>query len=250
MICERCGHEIGPEQLKCPYCDADNPFAVQHEKNMRGFKNKYEATEREVRGFTKSVEGLGKKAAILIVLLIGSIIMIVIASLNGVEHDEDEVVRRDAVKHAVSYAEEADGFLERGEYIEYVSFLYAHELMNFPPEEFERFRCVQNVAREYYECIILMENIIFRSDDPDYFDSLDTDIRNFCMYADSFYEVFEAQKSSEKNEVYMGYIMDIETELRAAMRTYFSMDEGELSEFFELSSAKKALKLQEVLRHE
>ena len=34
MICEKCKHEIGPEELKCPYCGADNPFALQHVQNM------------------------------------------------------------------------------------------------------------------------------------------------------------------------------------------------------------------------
>ena len=250
MICEKCKHEVGPEELKCPYCGTVNPFAVQHEENMRRFEEKYESTEKEVSGFSKAVEGLGKKAAILIALLIGIIVMNVIASANYADPDKDKEVRRDAEKNAAAYAEEADGFLERGEYVEYVSFLYAHELMNFPPEEFERFRSVQYVAKEYYECIGLMEEMILRSDDPEYFDGLDTDIQNFCMYVEGFYEVLEAQKSSEKNEVYLGYIMDMDTELRAAMRTYFSMNEEEVQEFLDMSRAQKAVKIREVLRHE
>ena len=122
------------------------------------------------------------------------------------------------------------------------------ELMNFPPEEFERFRSVQYVAKEYYECITILEEIILRSDDPDYFDSLDSDIGIFCMYLDSFKETFEAQKSSEKNDKYLGYILDMDTELKAAMRRYFSMDEGELNELLDMSRAQKAVKIQEVLK--
>ena len=251
MICKKCRHEMGPEELKCPNCGADNPFALKHEQNMQGFKKKYAATEKEVKGFGKAVEGLGKKAAILIVLLIGIAIMLVIESLNYADPDEEEAVRRDAQKNAAAYAQEADAFLEWGEYMEYVSYLYAHELMNFPPEkEFGKFRRVQYVAKEYYECIRNMEEMILRSDDPDYFDSLDTDIEIFCMYLDGFYETFEVQKTSEKDEVYLTYILDMDTELRAAMRTYFSMDEAGVQDFIDLSRAKKAVKLQEVLRHE
>lgn len=250
MICEKCKHEIGPEELKCPNCGAINTFAVQHEENMRRFEENYEATEKEVSGFAKAVEGLGKKAAILVVLLIGIIILFVMASINYADPDKEKEVRRDAEKNAAVYAGEADGFLERGEYVEYVSFLYSHELMNFPPEEFERFRSVQYVAKEYYECIVLMEEMILRSDDPEYFDGLDTDIRNFCMYVEGFYEVLEAQKSSEKDEVYLAYILDMDEELHAAMRTYFSMDEKEVQEFLDMSRAQKAVRLREVLRHE
>ena len=250
MICEKCKYEFGPEELRCPRCGAVNPFAVQHEQNMQQFEQSYAATEKEVSGFAKAVEGLGKKAAILIVLLVGIIVTTAIYSYNYSDHDEEKAVRRDAQKNAAAYAEEADGFLERGEYTEYVSFLYAHELMNFPPEEFKRFRSVQYVAREYYECIQLMEEMILRSDDPDYYDKLDTNIRNFCMYLESFYEVLEAQKSSEKSEKYLAYILDIDEELKAAMRTYFSMDDKELREFLDMSRAQKAVKLSEVLRHE
>ena len=250
MICEKCRHEVGPEELKCPYCGEVNPFAVQHEQNMSRFEKDYEATEKEVSGFAKAVEGLGRKAAVLVALLIGIIVTSVIASANYADPDEDKKARRDAEKNAAAYAGEADGFLERGEYVEYVSFLYAHELMNFPPEEFERFRSVHYVAKEYYECIELMEKMILRSDDPEYHDGLDTDIKNFCMYVEGFYEVLEAQKSSEKNEKYLAYMTDMDSELHAAMRTYFSMDESGVQEFLEMSRAQKAVKLREVLRHE
>lgn len=250
MICEKCKHEVGPEELKCPYCGEVNPFAVKHEENMRGFKKEYEDTEKEVSVFAKAVEGLGRKAAILVVLLILVIVFKMIASANYADPDEDEATRRDSMKNAASYAEEADGFLERGEYVEYVSFLYAHELMNNPPKEFDRFRKVSYVAKDYYECIELMEEMILRSDDPEYFDGLDTDIRNFCMYVDDYCEVLEVQKESENDEKYLAYILDMDDQLRAAMRTYFSMDEQGLQDFLNMSRAQKAVKLSEVLRHE
>ena len=250
MICEKCKREIGPEELKCPNCGADNPFAVQHKQNMQKYQNKYAATEKQVNTFSKSVEGLGKKAAILIVLIIGIIVTCIITSMNYADPDEDKAARRDAEKNVVANAEEADEMLERGEYVEFVSFLYAHELINFPPEEFEHLRKVIYVAREYYECIKLMEAMVLRSDDPDYFDGLDTDITNFCMYLEGFYEVLDAQKDSEKDEKNRGYMLDMEDELHAAMRVYFSMDEDEVRNLLDMSRAQKAVKIQEVLRHE
>ena len=92
MICEKCGYEVGPEQLKCPHCGADNPFAIKHEENMREYGKKYDATEKEVKGFGKSVEGLGKRAAILAVLLVGSIAMIIAAAIISEGPDEEAAV--------------------------------------------------------------------------------------------------------------------------------------------------------------
>jgi hypothetical protein len=288
IICKTCGAEYDVSLVRCPYCgtayapaeeaeymdrleeiredlqrqvekgntqperkmSSAIPSEVQHERNMRRFGRKYAATEKEVNRFAQAVEGLGRKAVILIGLLVGIIIMSVVTSKNYADPDEDEAARRDAEKNAAAYAEEADGFLECGEYTEYVSFLYAHELMNFPPDEFKRFRSVQYVAKEYYECIKLMEEMILRSDDPDYFDGLDTDIRNFCMYLEGFSETLEAQKSSEKNDKYLAYILDMDTELHAALRACFSMDEEEVRELLDMSQTQKAVRIQEVLRHE
>lgn len=250
MICENCKHEIGPEELKCPHCGADNPFALQHVQNMQQFNGQYVDTRNEVIGSAKKTGELAKKAVILVVLIIGIIITNLISNYNYADHDPEDAIRREAEKNATAYAELYEGFLERGEYTEGVSFLYAHELMNFPPEEFSEFQHVTNVAREYYECIQLMEEMILRSTDEDYYDGLDTDIRNFCMYLESFYDVLEVQKQSEKNEKYLAYINDIGTELEAAMRTYFDMDEAELDELIAMSQAQKAVKIEEVLRHE
>ena len=47
MICKECRHEIGPEELKCPYCGADNPFALQHKQNMKKFKKERDLREDE-----------------------------------------------------------------------------------------------------------------------------------------------------------------------------------------------------------
>ena len=279
--CKTCGAEYEESLVRCPFCgtayapaeeeeymdtleevrddlhrqveNVDTKIRYEsgvHEENMRRFGKRFEWTENVVAQFAKAMEGLGRKAAILVALLVGIIVMSVITSANYADPDEEAKVRRDAVSHADEYAAEAEGLLEVGDYMEFVSFLYAHELMNFPPEQFQRFRSVSYVAKEYYECIELMEEMVLRSDDPDYYDGLDTDIRNFCMYTEGFCEVLEAQKSAEKNEVYLAYMLDMESELHAAMRTYLGMDEAGIREFFDMSRAQKAVKVQEVLRHE
>ena len=250
MICKKCEREIGPETLKCPYCGADNPFAVRHAENMKQYKAAFGKTASEVRGEAEKTGGLAKRAVILITLLLGCMVMIFIAAINYADRDPDDKARRDGVKNAAEYAKEAEVLLESGEYTEYVSFLYAHELMNFPPEEFDRFKRVSYVAREYYNCISEMEEMILRSTDPEYFDSLDSDISIFCMVVEEFYTVLEAQRDGETNETYASYLTDMEKELRAAMRTYFSMDDQELDAFLSLSQAQKGVKLEEILRHE
>lgn len=245
-------HDQVPEEEQDPALSESCEYEPDndHEDNMREFEEKFSDTEEEVSRFARAVEGLGKKAAILVVLIIGIIVSTVTASANYADPDTEKEVRKDTLKNIDLYIEDADAYLERGEYMEFATFLYAHELMNLSPEEFERFRGVKYVAQEYYECMELLEEIVLRSDDPEYFDSSDTDIRMFCMYVESFYEVFDAQTSSEKNRIYLSYMTDMENELRAAIRTYFSMDEDGVKEFLKLSRAQKAVKLQEVIDNE
>ncbi len=250
MICEKCKREIGPEEIKCRYCGADNPFSIQHRNNMEQFGREYGRTRKNVLDSAWKTGGLAKRAEILAALIIGCIIMAVIASLNYADPAEDTSVRKDGEKNAAKYAVEAEAYLERGEYMEYMDFLYKHQLRNFMPEEFDHLKGVTYVADSYYRSIRELESIILRSDDPDYFDGLNTDIVNFCRSVEGFYEVAEVWKNSKRDESYHVYIEDIQAELEAAMRTYFDMDDKELEEFVSASETKKAVILEEVFRDE
>ena len=284
ITCRSCGAQFDPALVRCPYCGTAYAPAEKDEymgqledirvdlenydidagkgnvreqvlgspnpQTMQQFDTAYTDTKRRVIGSALKTGGLAKRAAILIVLIIASIIMSVISSANYADPDPEAAVRRDAERNAATYAAEAEGYLERGEYTEYVCFLYAHELMNFPPSEFDHLKGVTYVASEYYECIRYMEEIVLRSDDPDYFDGLDTDIGIFARAVDEFYEVYEVWRESEKYEDYFACMDEMKAEIEAAMRVYFAMDEDELQAFLAASEAQKAVRLEEVLRHE
>ena len=250
MICPNCGSEVGPEEARCPKCGAENTFATQHRQNRKAFQKAYSKTKGGVIASALKTKGLATRAAILITLIIGSLIAFTVMHAVYEGPDPDRAARREAQKHSDDYAREAEQLLKSREYMEYVSFLYAHELQSFPPEQFEPLQKVTYVAMDYYECIKLLEQIVLRSDDPEYFDGLETDIRNLSMYLESFFQVVRVQSENETNETYLACIMDMEALLRAAMRTYFAMDEEQLEEFLSLSQVQKAVKLEEVFRHE
>ena len=157
MRCKKCGHEIGPEELRCPYCGAENSYAVQHQKNMKRFNRDYKKTRNEVISSAQNTRGLATRAAILIVLIIVCIIMTIVTSLNYVDPDPREANRRDAERHVDEYVSEAEEFLKRGEYTEFVSFMYAHNLHNFAWDKADHLVSVNYVAQEYYECIEHMD---------------------------------------------------------------------------------------------
>lgn len=250
MLCEKCGHKIGVEELKCPHCGADNPFALQHEQNMQQYDKRFDKTGKGVLERARSMGELGVKAAVIVILIIGSIITSLIESYNYSDHDDRDTRSRDAVKYSQEYTAELDELIENGEYMESVSYMYSHGIMNSGDEAYDELRGYKYVASDYYECMQYIEEIVLRSDNEEYFDHLDTYISGFCMYLEDFRETYEVWAGSDSSVKYHPYIQDLESELRTAMGVYFSMDEDEVEEFLSLSEAAKAVKLEEVFRHE
>lgn len=249
MKCKKCGHEIGPEERICSNCGAENSFATKHRKNMKQFAKAYGAAKKEVISSAQKTRGLAIRAAILIALIIGCLIMAAITSHNYSDPDPGDDVRRDTQSNTAADIEEAKRLLERGEYMEYVSFLRAHGSLDHLSEEAEELRSVTYFAEDYYECIERMEMIVLRSDDPEYFDGSDNDIRIFCIFAESFYTALEKQNYRE-DEAYLDCIEDMADDLGAALKTYFSMNDEELQEFIAASEAQKAVRMEAAIRHE
>lgn len=250
MICKHCGREIGVEDLKCPHCGADNPFAQQHEQNMQQYGKRFDKTGRNVMDAAKGVGKLGVKAGVIVLLILGIIVTSLVYSYNYADHDDSDARKEKAAGNTEQNIAGIEELLDNGEYVECVSFMYAQGVMNSGADAYDDLRGVRYVAKNFYECIQLMEQMNLRSADEDFYDYLDSYIRNFCMYLNEFYETYDVWKDSTGGEKYQPYMVDMEQELRTAMRVYFSMDDAELEEFLSLSEAKKAVRLEEVFGHE
>ncbi|MCR5702939.1 MAG: hypothetical protein K6G76_12465 [Lachnospiraceae bacterium] len=246
MVCKKCKHEIGPTELKCPHCGADNEFAQKHLQNMNKFEGGFEKTEKEVIKSAKKTEGLAKRAIILVSIIAACIVLVIIDSLCYKDFDDDK--RKNEMSDE-EYVADAKDLLKQGEYMDF-AIKYSTASLDLSSDEWNDLKHVRYVANDYGSCIRYMERMILRSTDPDYFDALDYDIESFCRNLDGFYEVLNVQKEAEKNEEYLTYIEDMDSEIRAAMKTYFSMDDAALEDFLSLSEAQKGVKVEEVLRHE
>ena len=251
MKCENCGKQVGPEELKCPHCGADNLFALQHQQNMEQFGETFHKTEQHVAASAKKISKIGTKAAVLVALLIGCIVLYVISSENYKDPDPEAAAERDAMQHVEEYSAQIEEFLKKGEYMECADFMYAHEIMNISSNDYDHLRGFKYVLQNYDNCIQEMEEIVFHSTDPDYFDSLDTDISAFCRRLDAFYETWNSNvRTGVKNPEYQTYMNDMEQELKVAMKLYFSMDDEELAEFMDMTQGQRAVKIEEVIRDE
>jgi len=65
-----------------------------------------------------------------------------------------------------------------------------------------------------------------------------------------FQTTYEARREIEKNETYRAYMDDMKENLKALIRAYLKMSDGEVEEFMKLSDAKMAVRMEEVLENE
>ena len=249
MKCTNCGRKIGIEDKVCPYCNAENKLATQHSANVEQYDKRFKKTQGEVESSAKRMEGLGTRAVILAVLVIGILITIIVTGWNYDDPDPSSSKKKAAQRNREKYAVEMDGYLERGEYQEFVSFIHSHGV-DFWEEPYKRFQLVDYCADYYYDCVRHMECVILRSTDPDYWDSTDMEISHFCIYLHSFHATYLGQKEREKKDAYFAYVEDMEQNLRAMLRTYLGMNDEEVDSFLELSEAKMAVRMEEIIKHE
>ncbi len=250
MKCEKCGRQIGIEDLKCPHCGADNPFAGMHDQNMKQYKKRYGKTAGEVLDSAKDTGRLGKKAAVIVVLILAIIVMMAVASYNYADHDNSEALKKEANKNPGENIEIIDALLEDGDYMECRSFIYSKSIMSYDADEYDALHGFAYVLDSYGECIEEFEELICclgGEDHGGYFDSYNT---YFCRDLDSFYEVYETWVDSDRCAKYRDYMVDMEYELKVAVMVYLGMNEEEFNDFMTLSEAQKSVKIEEVLDHE
>lgn len=82
MKCESCGGNLTLEDVVCPYCEAVNPHAIEHIRQMKRYQKDYEGTKEQVYDVTKRYVSVSVRIIVIAVL-------IVLIILCGVLSDED-----------------------------------------------------------------------------------------------------------------------------------------------------------------
>jgi len=248
MKCHNCGKTIGIEELNCPDCGYANPLAKKHNENVRKYDQRFRKTQDKVLKSAQKTEGVGIRGGIFAILVAVIIVLAVIwgvISASG-EGETDEDRKRDSLKNKTEYSAQMKSYLEEGDYISFESFIKHHNIP-FGSEPYMAYRKLDFVADRYYTCVQLWEKILLRSDDPDFWDSSELDISHLCMYTDSFLEVYKCNVEAEKNEEFVTYIEDMNSDFRAMFRKYLKMTDQEVDEFFDYSQAKKAVTIEGIL---
>ena len=248
MECPNCGKTIGIEELICPACGCTNPLAEQHNENIKQYDKRFRKTQDSVIKSARKTEGVGIRAgifAILVVVIIALAIVWGMVSAAG-EGETSEDRRTDALRNKKEYHAQMEEYLEEGDYITFAAFIKAHNIP-FNTEPYTDYSRLQYVADAYYSCVQYWEKVLFRSDDPDYWDSSEMDISHLCSHLDGFAETYECNRENEKKEDLASYMDDMNADIHAMLRRYLHMTDSEADEFLAYPEIKKAVIMEEIL---
>ncbi len=245
MKCEQCGGNLTLEDVVCPYCEAVNPHAIQHIREMNRYKKEFEGTQKEVYSATRSYAGITARVIVLTVLIILTIIC-------GVLGGEISSIRRNYLeKQAVKNAEETIEILEQ--YLDdrdyYAFYLYCEEnSIQSDTKGYEEYSCILRMTgyyRYFYDSLMWVLK-------PYSGDNTDRNAEYLSTYINDFYKLYDEDTyngigDSTKNlEVAQG----IEEQMKALLVAYCGVSKENADAFSEMTDAQRALAIEEGLLHD
>ena len=247
MKCPNCGKSIGIEVLECPACGYTNPLAKKHNENIRKYDKRFKKTQDSVLSSAQKTTGVGIRGGIFAILVAVIIILVFVwASVSADKGITDEDRKKDALQNKAEYSAQMREYLDEGDYITFTAFVRNHNIP-FNTEPYNEYSRLKYVAEEYYNCVHAWEEVIFRSDDPDFWDSSELNISHLCMYIEAFTEAYEYNAETDKNTDLKPYYNDMNSDFRAMLRRYLKMTDTEVDEFLGYSRAQKAVIMEDIL---
>ncbi len=245
MKCEQCGGSLKLEDVVCPYCEAVNPHAIQHIREMKRYKKEFEGTKEEVITTTRKYAGITTRVIIIAVL----VILIVICGVLGGEaySIRRKAIERQSVKHAEERKEVMEEYLEERQY--YAFHVYCDEnIIRSGTEGFEEYNCIFRMT-SYYSYIYDSTMRVMRP-----YDGADVsgDIENISTCVNDFYKLYDDKTyagigDSEKNlEVAKG----VEEQIKALLVAYCGVSKEDADALSGMSDAQRALIIEEGMMHD
>ena len=244
MKCENCGGNLTLEDVVCPYCEALNQHAVEHIREMNRYKKDFEGTKEEVYSVTKNYAGISVRVIIIAVILILTIIC-------GLLSGEAYSIRRhikEAQRNDAKCKEIMDQYLEERNYYAFSAFCNENYI-DVSDENYEEYKSIL-YATNYYT--YLYDNIM-RTVKP--YEGADMNSYKdwITQYLNEFYKIFD-------DEDYWHYVgtsgetyeeaVKIRDQIHALLVAYCGVSKEEVERFPEMSSAERALAIEEGMKNE
>ena len=136
---------MGLEDRFCPCCGKPNPFAKQHQAEMRKYRNSYEETRQEVLKKSRRFAAYGAKLTLLAILLAANLAAVILA-VNAWDIGYSLREKRIAGE-APAHRENLEQFLSEGDYAGLAGYMQANDVSY--AESFDDLSAVSRAASLY-----------------------------------------------------------------------------------------------------
>ena len=245
MKCENCGGNLTLEDVVCPYCEAVNPHAIEHIRQMKRYQKDYEGTKEQVYDVTKRYVSVSVRIIVIAVL-------IVLIILCGVFSDEGYSLRRKiemakAEKNFEEYSELIEEYLENNEYYALYSFFEAH-CIEYSAESYKEYQPLRHAVTQYYFLYSDVIRVIYPYSEQSlatYPGRIEGDLASlYKLYDEEYYiNIYDNPKHKED-------ILKIEAQINALLVAYCGLTLEEAEMLKDMTQAQRMSLLEERMLHE
>lgn len=236
MKCEYCGANLNLEDKVCPFCGRENPFAVQHQKEMDQFNRDYNKTKKEVlENASKSSKRTVRITIIAVLVALVAVAAVVFALRDDIRYNLQE--KQIAAKKAV-YEKEMEQMMIDKDYLSLEAFM-SEKRISYADAFSEYYELSHNLL--YYKWLVedLTSLITFENRTYNY-DSKEELIKDISERA---YNILKPVEINKYNEIeFEGLkgecIESIKEDTILLLKTYFNLSDEEAGSLKTLSEAR------------
>lgn len=245
MKCENCGGNLTLEDVVCPHCEAVNPHAIEHIRQMKRYQKDYEGTKEQVYDVTKRYVSVS-------VRIIAIAVLIVLIILCGILSDEGYSLHRkkklaEAKRNKEEITTMIEEYLESQEYYALHSFLEAYYI-EYSAEGYEEYRPLKHAATQYYFFYSDVIRVMYPYSEESlktYPGRIEGDLASFYkLYDEEYYaNVYDNPKHKED-------ILKMEEQINAMLVAYCGLTMEEAEGLKNMTQAQRMSLLEERILHE
>lgn len=245
MKCPYCGANLTIDDERCSFCGEENPFAEKHREEMKHFTTDFNRTKSQVLEKTQSHSKFVAKIMLIAVMIVVNL-LVWLAAANSYEVERFIINRRISSNYLIHKAE-LDKLEEERDFIGF--YIYNNENQLYYSDLFDEYRAAYNVASNYEMLYQYMMGLVTEDNEDSYY-SPEQRIEMVTQQIEYMYRYSEPQEYSDMTQYsqkHQAFMDDAVAQAEDLIQTYLNVPADKLSEFRELSSARKQIMIEEGL---
>jgi len=243
MKCPNCGANLTIDDEICSFCGVENPFAEKHREEMRHFTSDFNRTKSQVLEKTQSHSRFVAKITLIAVMIVLNLVVWLMAA-DGYEVEKFFRNRRISAEYQVHKAE-LDRLEEERNFTGFYVYYYENHL--YYSDLFKEYRTAYNIANNYEIIYNYMMELVTENFEDSYY-SAEERIEMMVRQMEYLYDYSKPKEYSDMTQYaqkHQEFIDAAVEQTEALLQTYMNIPEEKISEFRELSTARRQIMVEE-----